>query len=240
MSSVQGSSNANIGDQSTNKSKPFLKGAIIEEVTKEHFFTRDQRGKAESSQSGSYKTGTPRHAAGNSTTVFQKRSRSLIPQAQRDAQANHEKLKKSIPPECKVICFCTKHELQANVAGLDNKGGAGASGAFNRRGDQSRNAGLSSAMSSSVAPADASQQHIPDGSRTASTIFQDVDSLMCTHSKTTDVNTVYEIVSAQVQSLRATDTSWRAHLEIAGGNLDKVQFVRGANYFRQMSDIIRG
>ena len=64
--------------------------------------------------------------------------------------------------------------------------------------------------------------------------------MMCAHSQTTNVNTVYEIVSAQVQSLRATDTSWRAHLEIAGGNLDKVQFVRGANYFRQMSDIIRG
>ena len=28
---------------SSNKSKPFLKGAIIEEVTKEHFFTKDQR-----------------------------------------------------------------------------------------------------------------------------------------------------------------------------------------------------
>ena len=63
---------------------------------------------------------------------------------------------------------------------------------------------------------------------------------MCEHSATSEVKTVYEIISAQIQSLRSTDTSWRAHLEIAGGNLDKVQFVRGANYFRQLSDIVKG
>lgn len=41
------------------KSKPFLKGAIIEEVTKEHFFTKDQRRNSmdnASATSGSYRS----------------------------------------------------------------------------------------------------------------------------------------------------------------------------------------
>lgn len=92
-----------------------------------------------------------------------------------------------------------------------------------------------SAMSTQVDP---SKQEVPEES--GKEFFESPANFMCSHSQTTDVRKVFEIVSAQVQSLRATDTSWRAHLEIAGGNLDKVQFVRGANYFRQLSDIVRG
>lgn len=147
----------------------------------------------------SYKSATPRHSAADRTTIFQKRSRSLIPQAQRDAQANHEKLKKSIPHECKVICFCTKHELQAAVDGLDAQVNPGASGAFlNRPVIQSRNANNSSVLSSSMPHGVPGTQFIPEESSQAATFFNNPDQMMCDHSQTTNVNTVYEIVSAQV------------------------------------------
>ena len=83
------------------------------------------------------------------------------------------------------------------------------------------------------------EQLIPNSASTNGSFFGK-DKFLCQHSATTDVGKVYEIMSAQIQSLRATDTSWRAHLEIAGGNLDKVQFVRGANYVRQLGDIVKG
>jgi hypothetical protein len=53
-----GNSNENF-NQASHKSKPFLKGAIIEEVTKEHFFTKDQRRNSmdnASASSGSYRS----------------------------------------------------------------------------------------------------------------------------------------------------------------------------------------
>ena len=57
-------SNENFNHATSVKSKPFLKGAIIEEVTKEHFFTRDQRRNSmdnASATSGSYRSNTPKN-----------------------------------------------------------------------------------------------------------------------------------------------------------------------------------
>ena len=57
-------SNENFMQVASNKSKPFLKGAIIEEVTKEHFFTKDQRRNSvdnASVTSGSYRSNTPKN-----------------------------------------------------------------------------------------------------------------------------------------------------------------------------------
>jgi len=39
--------------------------------------------------------------------------------------------------------------------------------------------------------------------------------------------------------LKRTDLDWRANLDIAGGSLDKIKFVRGSNYLGQLSNIVQ-
>ena len=41
-------------------------------------------------------------------------------------------------------------------------------------------------------------------------------------------------------NLRLTDNEWEHNLEIAGGSLDKVAFVRNASYLQQMSEVVTG
>ena len=49
---------------------------------------------------------------------------------------------------------------------------------------------------------------------------------------------VSDILLQQVQNLSKTDRNYSTNLELVGGNLDKVKFVRGANYLNQMSAIV--
>ena len=99
------------------RSKPFNK-AIIEEVTKEHFFTKgemmNRRSSADQSET-SFASLAPERAgaknlrlrAGRNASnqgAFQKRSQSL------PGVKPAEKIKMEVPPEAKVLCFCkTKH-----------------------------------------------------------------------------------------------------------------------------------
>ena len=50
---------------------------------------------------------------------------------------------------------------------------------------------------------------------------------------------VSDILLQQVQNLSKTDRNYSTNLELVGGNLDKVKFVRGANYLNQMSAIVK-
>lgn len=61
---------------------------------------------------------------------------------------------------------------------------------------------------------------------------------LCEHSTTSNVKVISEIVLNQVKNLRVTDKGWQENLEVAGGSLDKVQFVRNTNYLNKMSEIV--
>lgn len=62
---------------------------------------------------------------------------------------------------------------------------------------------------------------------------------LCEHSKTTDVKIVSDILLSQVENLSKTDKNYQSNLEIAGGSLEKIRFVRGASYLSNMSDIVQ-
>ena len=62
---------------------------------------------------------------------------------------------------------------------------------------------------------------------------------LCEHSKTTDVKIVSDILLSQVENLSKTDKNYQGNLEIAGGSLEKIRFVRGASYLSNMSDIVQ-
>ena len=62
---------------------------------------------------------------------------------------------------------------------------------------------------------------------------------MCEHAKTDNVKVISDILLQQVENLAKTDRNYQANLEIAGGSLEKIRFVRGANYLHQMSDIVQ-
>ncbi len=89
------------------RSKPFNK-AIIEEVTKEHFFTKgdqmNRRSSADMTETsfGSHAKETKnfRLRNGRNQGTFGRRSQTL-PGVSKAAQ-----IKLAIPAECKVLCFC--------------------------------------------------------------------------------------------------------------------------------------
>ena len=62
---------------------------------------------------------------------------------------------------------------------------------------------------------------------------------LCEHSKTTDVKIVSDILLSQVENLSKTDKNYQSNLEIAGGSLEKIRFVRGASYLSNMSEIVQ-
>ena len=62
---------------------------------------------------------------------------------------------------------------------------------------------------------------------------------MCEHAKTDNVKIISDILLLQVDNLAKTDKNYQHNLEIAGGSLDKIRFVRGANYLHQMSSIVK-
>ena len=62
---------------------------------------------------------------------------------------------------------------------------------------------------------------------------------MCEHAKTDNVKVISDILLQQVENLSKTDRTYQTNLEIAGGSLEKIRFVRGANYLHQMSDIVQ-
>ena len=62
---------------------------------------------------------------------------------------------------------------------------------------------------------------------------------MCEHAKTNNVKMISDILLQQVENLSKTDKNYQHNLEIAGGSLEKVRFVRGANYMQQLSDIVQ-
>jgi len=61
---------------------------------------------------------------------------------------------------------------------------------------------------------------------------------MCEHSKTSNVKIISDILLQQVDNLAKTDRNYQTNLEIAGFCLEKVRFVRGANYLHDMSEIV--
>ena len=61
---------------------------------------------------------------------------------------------------------------------------------------------------------------------------------MCEHAATGNVKVISDILLQQVENLSKTDKNYQQNLEIAGGSLEKIRFVRGANYLHQMSDIV--
>ena len=69
--------------------------------------------------------------------------------------------------------------------------------------------------------------------------FLDNEVNLCQHSRTNDVKTISEVLLAQVNNLQKTDREWRENLEIAGGSLEQIRFVRGANYLSNMSGIVQ-
>jgi len=96
----------------SNLSKPFDK-AIIEEVTKEHFFTKDhminRRSSANHTESSfasldqegqGVRNFRLRNGRNNNNGTFSKRAQSLPGVKQSEA------IKIEIPEECKVLCFC--------------------------------------------------------------------------------------------------------------------------------------
>ena len=50
---------------------------------------------------------------------------------------------------------------------------------------------------------------------------------------------IAEVLLDQVSNLRQTDNDVQANLETAGGNLDRVKFVRNKQYVNQMSSIVQ-
>lgn len=62
---------------------------------------------------------------------------------------------------------------------------------------------------------------------------------LCEHSKTGNVKIISDILLQQVENLSKTDRNYQSNLEIAGGSLEKIRFVRGANYLHNMSDIVQ-
>ena len=53
---------------------------------------------------------------------------------------------------------------------------------------------------------------------------------MCEHAKTGNVKVISDILLQQVDNLSKTDKNCQFNLEIAGGSLEKIRFVRGSNY----------
>ena len=62
---------------------------------------------------------------------------------------------------------------------------------------------------------------------------------LCEHAKTTDVKLVSDILLSQVENLSKTDKNYQSNLEICGGSLEKIRFVRGASYISNMSEIVQ-
>ena len=62
---------------------------------------------------------------------------------------------------------------------------------------------------------------------------------MCEHSKTSNVKVISDILLQQVDNLAKTDRNYQTNLEISGFCLEKVRFVRGANYLNDMSEIVQ-
>lgn len=62
---------------------------------------------------------------------------------------------------------------------------------------------------------------------------------MCEHARTTNVKMISDILLQQVDNLSKTDKNYQTNLEIAGFCLEKVRFVRGANYLHDMSEIVQ-
>ena len=62
---------------------------------------------------------------------------------------------------------------------------------------------------------------------------------MCEHAKTDNVKVISDILLLQVENLAKTDKNYQHNLEIAGGSLEKIRFVRGANYLNQMSNMVK-
>ena len=99
----------------SNRSKPFNK-AIIEEVTKEHFFTKGdliRRSSADRTETSFASIeGGGNHAKnfrlrnGRNQGNFGKRSQSL-PGVQKS-----ERIKLDVPKDCKVLCFCKQKHMQ--------------------------------------------------------------------------------------------------------------------------------
>ena len=50
---------------------------------------------------------------------------------------------------------------------------------------------------------------------------------------------VSEIILAQVDNLKKTDEGWKQNLEVAGGGMDRVQFVRNTQYIAKLSETVQ-
>ena len=94
------------------RSKPFSK-AIIEEVTKEHFFTRESAMHVQRRQSADMTEtsfGTTANNMGGAHRLrgpkaFNKRSMSM------PGEGQNEPIKLDIPSDCKVLCFCNQRHM---------------------------------------------------------------------------------------------------------------------------------
>jgi hypothetical protein len=62
------------------------------------------------------------------------------------------------------------------------------------------------------------------------TVDADTEIKLCQHSGTTNVQLVSNILLDQVMNLRVTDSKSDQNLDIVGGSIDKVAFVRNAKY----------
>ena len=94
------------------RSKPFSR-AIIEEVTKEHFFTRESAMHAKRRQSADITE------TSFGTTGFNRLQNSKPKQSKFNKRAfsmpgagQSEPIKLEIPPECKILCFCGQKHMQ--------------------------------------------------------------------------------------------------------------------------------
>ena len=93
------------------RSKPFNK-AIIEEVTKEHFFTKgelNRRSSADMTETSFASQIDPKNIRlrnGRKIGTFGKRSQSL------PGVEKGQAIKLNIPPEIKVLCFCQQKHMQ--------------------------------------------------------------------------------------------------------------------------------
>ena len=80
---------------------------------------------------------------------------------------------------------------------------------------------------------------MPEVPQSTGDLDLETDVVLCQHSKSIDFKTISEILLAQVSNLQKTDRDWRDNLEITGGSLEQIRFVRGANYLSNMSGIVR-
>ena len=159
---------------------------------------------------------------GRNQGTFGRRSQTL-PGVSKAAQ-----IKLAIPAECKVLCFCQQKHMQMppvqnpQKSDMTMQGGETHKSPFNISG---------------FAPSATNMSKLSDGQMPGNHL-SDTLITMCEHAATGNVKVISDILLQQVENLSKTDKNYQQNLEIAGGSLEKIRFVRGANYLHQMSDIV--